>query len=496
MNRMFLRIMAVVMAAILLLTLSLSLICYFTVRSQRINARLEYLSSEAEDIAYLAGGEASGFSELFYMQDTRSQFLNWKAKKVNDEFGAYIAVVDRWGNMMDNIRTAYSEEPDFVDSLSGAEIRQALEQVLAGETIRVQSLVGGAPTFTVGVPFLRYGTVTGAVLIQTKAQRIQSGMEDLIWMIGAAAIAVLVLCAVAVSLFVRSIMRPLGELTQAAAAMAEGDFSIRVDETRGDPELRRLSGTFNTMAGKLKDLEESRREFVANVSHELRSPITSIRGFAEGMADGVIPAEEHPKYLRLVADESRRLSGLVGELLELSRLEREDATLERTDFDLNEMLRRAVIRRMNELDEKQLDVECRFAEDPCVVRADSGRIEEVVINLLDNAIKFSEEKGKIILETQREGKNVRTTVWDSGISVPEEDREKIFERFFTADRAHTAGKGTGLGLSICQRIMEMHGESLVLLSEEETRAYGKAEGGGAAFRFVLPAGGENGAGES
>ena len=131
-----------------------------------------------------------------------------------------------------------------------------------------------------------------------------------------------------------------------------------------------------------------------------------------------------------------------------------------------------------------------------MVRADSGRIEEVVINLLDNAIKFSEEKGKIILETLREGKNVRTTVWDSGISVPEEDREKIFERFFTADRAHTAGKGTGLGLSICQRIMEMHGESLVLLSEEETRAYGKAEGGGAAFRFVLPAGGENGAGES
>lgn len=338
--------------------------------------------------------------------------------------------------------------------------------------------------------------MTGAVFIQTRAQRIQSGMEDLLWPVLAAAVLAALLGAAAVGLIVRSIMQPLSALTEATRAMGEGDFSRRLEEDRGDRELRQVAHTFNGMSDKLREVENSRREFVANVSHELRSPITSIRGFAEGMADGVIPAEEHPKYLRLVADESRRLSGLVGELLELSRLEREDATLERTDFDLNEMLRRAVIRRMNELDEKQLDVECRFAEDPCVVRADSGRIEEVVINLLDNAIKFSEEKGKIILETLREGKNVRTTVWDSGISVPEEDREKIFERFFTADRAHTAGKGTGLGLSICQRIMEMHGESLVLLSEEETRAYGKAEGGGAAFRFVLPAGGENGAGES
>ncbi len=419
MNQMFLRIMAVVMAAILLLTVSLSLICYFTVRSQRINARLEYLASEAADIAYLAANDSTGgLSDLLYLQDTRTQYLNWKAKKVNDEFGAYIAVVDRWGNAMDNLQIAYSEDPDFVSSLSGEEISKALQKVLAGETIRVQSMVGGAPTFTVGAPFLRYGSVIGAVLIQTKAQRIQSGMEDLIWMIGAAALTVLVISGVAVSLYVRSVMKPLGALTKAAGAMAEGTFS-RVDDTKGDPELRKLSGVFNAMSDKLQGVENSRREFVANVSHELRSPITSIRGFAEGMADGVIPAEEHPRYLRLVAEESRRLSTLVGDLLELSRLEREDAKPDPVQFDINEMLRRAVIRRMNELDGKQLEVECRFEADPCMVRADSARIEEVVINLLDNAIKFCGEKGKIILETGIRKNRAEVTVWDSGIIVPE-----------------------------------------------------------------------------
>ena len=480
MNRMFVRIMAVVMAAILLLTLSLSLICYFTVRSQRINARLEYLASEAADIAYLAGGDGGSFTELFYLQDSRTRMLNWKAKKVNDEFGAYIAVVDRWGNTMDNMRTAYSEDPDFVASLSGEEIRDALDKVLAGETIRVQSMVGEAPTFTVGVPFLQYNSVTGAVLIQTRAQRIQSGMEDLIWIIGAAALSVLVVSGVAVSLLVRGIMQPLGDLTRAAAAMSDGDFSLRVDEERGDPEMRKLAGTFNTMSRKLKELEDSRRELVANVSHELRSPITSIRGFAEGLADGVIPKEEEPRVLQMIAGESRRMSTLIDDLLALSRLERDDAALDWSVFDINEMLRRALIRRMTDLDGKRIDVSCELAEDPCLVRADSDRIEQVVINLLDNAIKFTPEDGKIVLASEVRDNVAEITVRDNGVGIAPEDREKVFDRFFTADRAHTSGKGTGLGLSICQRIMEMHGQTISLLDSSE----------GAAFRFTLAYAGE------
>ena len=493
MNSLFARIMAVVLGVILLLTAALSVLSYFSLREQRINARLDYLAEEAEEIAYFAA-DLAGEGVFSVFQSSR-QHLNRKAQQVYEEFGAYIAVVDRWGNMMSNLQTAYSEDPDFVASLSGTEIREALAHVLAGEDIRVRTTVGTDPSFTVGVPFRQYQSVAGAVLIQTKAQRIQSGMEDLLWQVAAVALILAALSAAAVALIVRSIMKPLTALTAAAQAMGEGDFTAELDETKGDRELQQLTKSFKGMREKLRTVEQGRREFVANVSHELRSPITSIRGFAEGMAEGVIPQEEHPKYLRLVADESRRLGRLVEDLLQLSRLEREDAALELTDFDMDEMLRRAVIRRINDLDAKEIDVDCDFRADPCLVRADSARIEQVVINLLDNAIKFTEQKGKILLRTEiREtaGKEnpgakrtagadpdriVAVTVWDNGKSIPEEDRDRVFERFFTSDRAHTSGKGTGLGLSICQRILEMHGQEIRLLDTEE----------GAGFEFTLAA---------
>lgn len=474
---MFARIMAVVLAVILLTTACLSAVWWLTLRNQQIDARLDYLISEAEEIAYLAGN-LSGDSLMETIMDRDSvtrTYLNRMADKVNREFGAYIAVMDRAGNVMTNSQTAYSEDPEFVQSLSSEEITEAFQRILAGETIRLRSESGEAPTFTVGVPFMMDDTVTGAVFIRTRAQQIESGLPEILGRIALLAAGVLVLSGVAVFLFVRSRLKPLRQLETAAAAIAEGDFSVQVDEKKGDRELRELSGAFNTMTKKLQGVETNRREFVANVSHELRSPITSIRGFAEGMADGVIPEEDRPRYLRLVADESKRLSSLIDDLLALSRLEREDAKPETTVFDVNEMLRRAVIRRMNDLEERKIDVSCEFEEDSCPVRADSDRIEQVVINLLDNAIKFTPEGGKITLESAAEGGLALITVRDSGPGVAPEDREKIFDRFFTADKAHTSGKGTGLGLSICRRIMEMHGQSIRLLDTEE----------GAAFRFTL-----------
>ncbi len=473
---MFTRVMAVVLTAILVTAVCLSALWWVTLRDQQINARLDRLIAQAEDIAYLASNLSSdAMWPLWNSGGSTRSYLNRKAKQVNDEFGAYIAVVDRNGNIMDNLETAYSEDPEFVRSLSEEDISRALRSILQGENIRLQSSSGEQATFTVGVPFTRYGLVYGAVFIQTKAQRIESGLGTMLGMILLTAAGALLISGIAVFLYVRSVMKPLAELKAGATAMAEGDFSVRIDEKRGHRELREVSRSFNSMARKLEGVEAGRREFVANVSHELRSPITSIRGFAEGMADGVIPAEEHPKYLRLVADESRRLSGLIGDLLELSRLEREDAAPDWSVFNINEMLRRAIIRRINDLDAKRIDSACEFETDPCPVRADSGRIEEVVINLLDNAIKFTPEGGSITLSTAVRGAVTEVTVRDSGPGVAPEDRERIFDRFFTADRAHTSGKGTGLGLSICRRIMEMHGQGIRLLDTAE----------GAAFAFTL-----------
>ena len=475
---MFARIMAVVMAAILLTTVCLSAVWWLTLRNQQIDARLDHLSSEAEGIAYLAGN-LSGESLMDTMWDRDSEtrtYLNRTAEKVSQEFNALIIVMDRNQNgMIYNAVSSGQEDPAFIDSLNSDDINAAMDRILNGEMIRMRSESGEAPMFTVGVPFTWGGKVNGAVFIRTRAQKIESGLGEILWRIVALTVVVMVLTGIVVFLFVRRRLKPLKQLETAAAMIAEGDFSVQVDEKKGDRELRELSGAFNTMTHKLQGVEAGRREFVANVSHELRSPITSIKGFAEGMADGVIPAEEQPKYLRLVADESKRLSGLIDDLLALSRLERDDAKPEMTTFDINEMLRRAVIRRMNDLEAKEIDISCEFETDPCPVNADSDRIEQVVINLLDNAIKYTPEGGKIVLESATADGIVRVTVRDSGSGVAPEDRDKIFDRFFTADRAHTAGKGTGLGLSICKRIMDMHGQSIRLLDTDE----------GAAFQFTL-----------
>ena len=473
---MFARIMAVVLAVILVTTVGLSAVWWFTLRNQQIDMRLSYLGTEANNIADLAEN-LSGETLMDSAGETDKVIwkqINHIADRVNTEYGAYIAVVDRAGYGMTNIKTL-SDDQEFMESLNTEELYRAMQQVMKGVGIMLNSEDGTDPTFTVGAPWWRDGIVAGAVLIRTKAVRIESGLSSIFWQIVLLAVAVLVLSGVVVFLFVRSRLKPLKQLGFAAGRIAEGDFSVQVNEKAGDRELREVSSAFNTMTRKLQGVEEGRREFVANVSHELRSPITSIRGFAEGMADGVIPPEDQPKYLRLVADESKRLSGLIDDLLALSRLERDDVQLDLTVFDINEMLRRAVICRMNDLDRKKIDVSCEFEEDTCPVKADSDRIEQVVINLLDNAIKFTPEGGSIQLESATKDRTAEITVRDSGNGVPPEDRDKVFDRFFTADRAHTAGKGTGLGLSISKRIIEMHGQSIRLLETEE----------GAAFQFTL-----------
>ena len=164
---MFTRILAVVMTAIILTTVCLAAVSWLTLRDQQINARLDYLIAQAEDIAYLAAGTTGSAIDSFLGNSGGRLYLNRKAKQVNDEFGAYIAVVDQWGRVMDNLETAYSEDPDFAASLSGDEISDALRRILGGETIRIQNRRGENPTFTVGVPFTRNGRVTGAVFIQT-----------------------------------------------------------------------------------------------------------------------------------------------------------------------------------------------------------------------------------------------------------------------------------------------------------------------------------------
>ncbi|MBR3765010.1 MAG: HAMP domain-containing histidine kinase [Clostridia bacterium] len=482
---MFTRIMAVVLAGILLLTGVLSAIGFFALKNQQTEAVLEQLRQEAREIAWLAAQQQRSQSYFGYgryggfpQADFAEAYLQRRAQAVYARYGAYIMVVDRNGRIMDNKNTALAGNPAFAAMIDMEDVRRSMTQVLQGTEIELHVNVDGNDYFTVAVPFVQNNVVLGAVFMQTPAQVISAGAEGLIGPV-AGVVAVTCLGAGLVLLaYLRSVIRPLTRLTQAAAAMADGDFDVCVPDTHAAPEVAELSAAFNTMAEQLSRVEDGRREFVANVSHELRSPITAIRGYVDGMLDGTIPEEGHARYLSIVSEEGKRLSGLIEELLALSRLEREDAALEMSDFDICDLLERVFLRRMGDIDARRLDVECDFDPEPCYVHADMARIEQVATNLMDNAIKFTPDGGRINLTVRASEGLCTVTVADDGIGVQPEDRPRVFERFFTADRAHTSGKGTGLGLSICQRIMEMHGQSIRLLDTAQ----------GAAFAFTLALG--------
>ena len=475
---MFARIMAVVLTVIILLTGVMSAIGWVTLQNQQTAAVMETLRTEAREIAYLAGQRSGNIGWSFFGQSQTNQnmYLQWKATEVYDEYGAYILVVNRNGRMMDNMNVTYADNPDFAKTLDRQDIMEALGRVLSGEEIDLHVNVEGDNLFTVGVPFVQNGLVLGAVFMQTPAQVIEAGASQLLLPVVGVAAGAAVLAGAVLFFILRGMMKPLGRLTDAARAMAEGDFAVRVPPSKSTREMAELSAAFNTMADELSAVEDSRREFVANVSHELRSPITAIRGYIEGMLDGTIPEDGREKYLSTVSDESRRLSHLIGELLALSRLERDDAALDCTDFDVCDLLERVFLRRTGDLESRAMDVDCDFDPEPCHVHADMARIDQVLVNLIDNAIKFTPDGGKITLRVRAADGLCTVTVQDNGVGIQPEDRPRVFERFFTADRAHTSGKGTGLGLSICQRILEMHGQKIRLLDTQE----------GAAFAFTLP----------
>ncbi|MGN1369736.1 MAG: ATP-binding protein [Aristaeellaceae bacterium] len=472
---MFARIMAVVLTVILLLTSVLSGIGWVTLRKQQTEGVMETLRTEAREIAYLAAQRRSSLTFFGTAESSQQQYIQWKATEIYRDYGAYILVVDRTGRMMDNMNVAYADNPDFAQTLDRQDIMEGLRRVLMGQEIELHVNVDGNDYFTVGVPFVQNNLVLGAVFMQTPAQVIEAGASELVLPVVGVAAGASILAGLVLFLILRGMMKPLARLTDAARAMAEGDFAVRVPETRSTREVEELSAAFNSMADELGEMEDSRREFVANVSHELRSPITAISGYIEGMRDGVIPPEQYDKYLTIVSDESKRLSHLIGELLALSRLERDDAALTCTDFDICDLLERVFLRRTGDLEKHGMNIDCDFDPEPCLVHADMARIDQVLVNLLDNAIKFTPDGGQITLRVRAESGFCTVTVADNGVGILPEDRPHVFERFFTADRAHTSGKGTGLGLSICQRILEMHGQRIRLLDTGE----------GAAFAFTL-----------
>lgn len=277
--------------------------------------------------------------------------------------------------------------------------------------------------------------------------------------------------------FILSVHRPMKRLIKAAKEYHQGDYSHPALIRQND-ELGYMAATFNYMAHELQTLEDDQRKFVSNISHDFRSPLTSIKGYAQAMADGTIPVEMQEKYLNIIIFEAERLEKLTQSLLELNKYGSKGYFLDISSFDLNHCIKMTVRSFEQISKEKQISFHLILTGDTLYVCADLGRIQQVLQNLIDNAIKFSHSDSSISIETTVRGDKVFISVKDHGIGIPKDSITKIWDRFYKTDLSRGKDKkGTGLGLAIVKEIISAHQENINVIS---------TEGVGTEFIFTLP----------
>ena len=471
--RMFLGFLAITLVTVLLFTFILTA----SLQAQRQTAYEDEVRAQAREVA----SYMSHLNQLQFVfeSSTMRYVLYSKMQTIQERYNADIWIVsydngrllyqylDRGGNIVD---------PTYITSEA---VLEQIALIYQGQEIRVQGLFPelGDEIVTIGVPW-KYsdGHVVGAVLLHISIEDLRVRFMDVAASLLPAGLGVLILGVVFSFVLARSQTRPLKEITAAVRDFSKGRLDRRVQLKCGG-ELQALGEEINRMAFELSNMEESRKSFVANVSHELRSPLTSIRGYVQALRDGAFPEEEREKYMDVVLDETARLTALVRDLLDLSRIESGKFPLNLERIDLCEQMRRTLLSFEQRIDQKHVEVEAELPDAPCWVNADADRIRQVISNLIDNALKFLPEGGRLGVGVGSAGKRVYAYVEDNGPGISADDLPFIFDRFYKADKAHTAGMGTGLGLSIVKRILEQHGGNISVSSEP----------GQTVFRFELAA---------
>lgn len=287
----------------------------------------------------------------------------------------------------------------------------------------------------------------------------------------------LIIMVVAIYIMTYRLTKPLKSMSEAAKAMSKGDFSKRIP-VMSDDEIGELSASFNMMTNSLSRLESMRRSFVGNVSHELKTPMTTIGGFIDGILDGTIKPEDREYYLGIVSQEIKRLSRLVNGMLSVARLESGEATLKHQKFDFYELLCTIMISQEQRIEGKKLDIVGLDGLENTEIYADKDLIYQVVYNLVDNAIKFSDDGGKISFELQSTDSQLSFTITNTGKGIPQSELPFVFERFYKGDKSRTEVKNsTGLGLYIVKTIVSAHKGKISVMSKENKFT---------AFKVTLP----------
>ena len=325
-----------------------------------------------------------------------------------------------------------------------------------------------SPHYVVAQP-ITIGTdarVIGYVFVATNSATIIDGWRTFVWVFLAASAAVMMIALLLSLVTSKRMAQPLDEMAVAAKKFAHGDFSARVTDDGRTDEVGALISAFNTMADSLETSEQRRNAFIANVSHELKTPMTTIAGFADGILDGTIPPEKERESLQVISSETRRLSRLVRRMLELSRLQSSERVAAQEQFDAAEILLRVLVSLETKITEKDLEVETHLPDGPVMVWGDPDAVTQVCYNLLDNAVKFASPKGLLTLKITTKAGKAYIAIGNQGETIPPEQLTHIFDRFHKADSSRSTHKdGVGLGLYIVKTLLNTYKEDIFVTSE-------------------------------
>lgn len=369
---------------------------------------------------------------------------------------ADIAVVNQSGSVFSSTNERTAPQDEYIQS------------VLKSETVRTVITEGkSSRQYLVGLPIRHRNAVIGGIFFFFPSDMMHGTVIRFSYMVF-----ISLLCAMAIAMFLvyvesRHISGPLKELNNAVLEIASGKFDKHVQIESHD-EIAQLASSFNYMARTLNQTEEMRNSFISDISHELRTPMTSISGFVAGILDGTIPKEKEREYLQIVLDESNRLSRLTGEMFEMTKMSSPGYRISVKEFDITEAIRLCIIGAEQKIDEKKLEIDIWFENDPTPVLADPDAIRRVLINLLDNAIKFSNPKTTVGIRVFERNKRITVEFVNHGIGINESDLPHIFDRFYKSDKSRSKDRaGAGLGLSFVKNILKLHSQQITATSTRE-----------------------------
>ncbi len=411
-------------------------------------------------IQKLGMSDFSSFCHLF------ADDIDWQISTVTDisAFPITIMIADSDGKIL------IANPAEDCDFKGGTQIPRAIMDDLNNgvELSSFESLEGifDSPHVVSAKPVnMRNNYVCGTVFVCCDSSSLHSFSSLLIKTVAISSLWVMLAALIAIFFISERIISPLKEMSIAAKSFSQGKFDVRVP-VLGNDEVAQLAAAFNNMAQNLESLDEMRNNFMSSVSHDMRTPMTTISGFIDCILDGAIPPEKHEYYLKIIRDEVQRLSRLVATLLDISRIQAGDRKFVMAPFDICEMGRQVLISFEQKIDKKKLEVEFIVDDDNMFVVGDHDAIYQIYYNITDNAVKFAREGGLLRLSMTTEDKKVKVSVYNEGDGIPYEDQPYIFERFYKSDRSRGKDKtGVGLGMFITKTIIEAHGETITLKSE-------------------------------